>query len=657
MSTSGLSRKQKKELSRILIAGILFIILMIVEHTAGIGRWGMFALFLIPYVIVGLPVLWNAVRGIGHGQIFDESFLMSLATIGAFAVGENGEAVAVMLFYQIGEFFQSYAVGKSRRSISALMELAPEYANLVQEDGSITETDPDEVETGSLLAVLPGEKIPIDGIVEEGESLVSTAAMTGEPVPRHVHPGSEVISGCVNGEGMLRIRTTKRYEDSTVSRVLELVENASARKSHTENFITRFARYYTPVVVIGALALAVIPSLISGDWKEWILRACTFLVISCPCALVISVPLSFFGGIGAASKQGILVKGSNYLEMLTEVDTVVTDKTGTLTRGVFAVQNMVLPPESTAGTLSETELLTAAAEAEQLSTHPIALSVAEAFAQRFPDRTLSAPVSVQNHSGQGVEAVMEDRIILAGNAGLMKAFAVSFAEAEDPVSTVVYVAAKDTAGEVNADGFRYLGALLIADEIKPEAREAVAEMKKAGVAVMMLTGDRKEAAQAVADTLGINRVCAELLPADKVQKVEELLSRGNTEGGKGTDKIPCVAFAGDGINDAPVLARADVGIAMGSLGSDAAIEAADVVIMDDDLRKIPTAVRIAKKTMRIARQNIVFALGVKVLILILGALGLANMWAAVFADVGVAVIAILNAMRTLRYKSAENPRL
>lgn len=657
MNTHSMTSKQKKQLKSILLAGVLFAVLMIVEHTAGAGhlaadqkvgswRFGMFALYLIPYLIVGLPVLRTAVLGIGHGQIFDESFLMSLATIGAFAVGENAEAVAVMLFYQIGEFFQSYAVGRSRQSISALMELAPEYANVVDESGNLEQVDPDEVEPGTLLMILPGEKIPIDSVVEEGESLVSTAAMTGEPVPRSVHPGDSVISGCVNGEGTLRVRTSKLYEDSTVARVLDLVENAAAKKSRTENFITRFAKYYTPVVVIGALILAVVPPLFVGGWGEWILRACTFLVISCPCALVISVPLSFFGGIGAASKQGILVKGSNYLELLTEAGTVVTDKTGTLTKGIFAVQELRPETVSEPGSLTEQDpeeekrraLLTAAAAAEQLSTHPIAVSIREAFAEQYPQDRLPELIRAENHSGQGIEAYTEERCILAGSAGLMKTFDVSYEAAEDPAATIVYVAEKETFQE-ESEGYRYLGALLIADEIKQGAAEAVAAMRQNGIDVVMLTGDRKEAAETVAGKLGINRVKAELLPVGKVEAVEQLLAGENG---------PKLIFVGDGINDAPVLARADVGIAMGSLGSDAAIEAADIVIMDDDLRKIPLAVRIAKKTMRIARQNIVFALGVKILILILGACGLANMWAAVFADVGVAVIAILNAMRTMR---------
>lgn len=632
-----MTKKQKKDIQKIIVAGILFAVFIIVEHVTGIGRWGMFALFLIPYLIVGLSVLRNAVRGIGHGQIFDESFLMTLATIGAFVVGENAEAVAVMLFYQVGEFFQSYAVGKSRKSISALMELAPEYANLEAPDGTFEKVDPEEVPEGSVLVLLPGERIPIDGIVVEGESLINTAAMTGEPIPQNVRPGSAVISGCINGETALRIRTTRCYEDSTVAKVLDLVENASARKSRTENFITRFARYYTPVVVIGALLLAIVPSVITGSWGTWILRACTFLVISCPCALVISVPLSFFGGIGASSRNGILVKGSNYLEMLTEADTIITDKTGTLTKGVFAVQKL-LP----AGDVTAAELLRTAAIAEQMSDHPIAVSVREAF-DKGMDGTETLPVlkCAENHSGEGVVVYTENECILAGNAKLLKEAGVAIAEEVAETATVIYVAA---ASNRDRKEFRYLGAILIADEIKDGAKEAAADMKATGIRkIVMLTGDRKETAESVAKILGMDEVKAGLLPADKVEETEKLLQ---TSG-----KNHRVIYIGDGINDAPVLARADVGIAMGSLGSDAAIEAADIVIMDDDLRKVPAALRIAKKTLQIARQNIVFALGVKILILLLGACGLANMWAAVFADVGVAVIAILNAMRTMGMKS------
>ena len=666
MKKSTFTKEQKQELGKIIIAAILFFVFLAVEHTTGIGRWGMFVLYLIPYLIVGLPVLCEAVEGIGHGQVFDEEFLMALATIGAFAVGESAEAVAVMVFYQVGEFFQDYAVDKSRDSISELMEMAPEYANLIGEDGNFAQVSPDEVETGSLLMVLPGEKIPIDGVVEEGESLINTVAITGESVPRSAREGSEVLSGCVNGEGTLRVRTTKRYEDSTVARVLELVENASEKKSKTENFITRFCRYYTPVVVIAAVILAVIPPLFLGNWRDWILRACTFLVISCPCAFVISVPLSFFGGIGAASKQGILVKGSNYLELLKEVGTLVTDKTGTLTRGVFEVQEL-FPAQENA---DEDSLLRAAAAAEQLSTHPIALSILQAFEKQFPEEEVPVLVTANNHSGKGIEAYTEDACILAGNARLMDVFAVPYKEAEDPAATVVYVASRkleqgEDPGGTGAEGknFEYLGALLIADEIKPEAKEAVAAMKQEGIEAVMLTGDRKEAAEAVAGKLGITQYHAELLPTDKVEIVEELLAaesaaEQSTEGGRPektgkSGKAGRVAFVGDGINDAPVLARADVGIAMGALGSDAAIEAADVVLMDDDLRKIPRAIQIAGKTVRIAKENIAFALIVKIVILILGACGIATMWAAVFADVGVTVIATLNAMRTMTFNTKD----
>ena len=670
-----MNKKQKKELKRIIIAAVIFFALLVFEHTAAPGlaariaenasgteaaaalieRWGMFALYLIPYCIVGLPVLRKAVLGIGHGQFLDESFLMSLATVGAFAVAENAEAVAVMLFYQIGEFFQSYAVGKSRGQIKELMEIAPSYANLIGEDGTDEKVDPDDVEPGSLLLVRPGEKIPIDGVVITGESMLNTAALTGEPVPRTVRPGDAVISGCINGDGLLTIRTEKAYEDSTVSRILEMVENASARKSRTENFITRFAKYYTPVVVGCALALALIPPLFTGSWGTWILRACTFLVISCPCALVISVPLSFFGGIGAASKKGILVKGSNFLEQMASVTTIVTDKTGTLTLGVFEVQK-IIPAEG----VSEREVLALAAAAESTSTHPIAKSIRDAW-HRYnkpkaqvsgAEDSISAAQSsgaadsiptvtaAENHSGEGIAALTDAGLVLAGNTKLMERCGVRLPEEEetgengvprDEGYTVVYVA---------ADGI-FKGRLLIADEVKPEAAEAVRRMKAAGVReLVMLTGDHAGAAGAVAAELGIDRTVTELLPEDKVRTVEELLAKQE----KGTH----LAFVGDGINDAPVLTRADVGVAMGALGADAAIEAADLVIMDDDLRKIPEAIRIARKTVGIAKQNIVFALAVKIAILILGALGLAGMWAAVFADVGVAVIAILNAMRTLR---------
>ena len=640
-----MTKKQKKELKKILTAGVIFFALLIFEHTAapslaeqfaGSGRpadlflrWGMFALYLIPYAIVGLPVLKKAVQGIGHGQFLDESFLMALATIGAFAVGENAEAVAVMLFYQVGEFFQGYAVGKSRGQIKALMEIAPEYANLVKEDGTEEEADPEDVPVGSTLVIRPGEKIPIDSTVLSGESYVNTAALTGESVPRAVHPGDAVISGCINGDGLLTVRTDKAYEDSTVARILEMVETASERKSRTENFITRFAKYYTPIVVAGALILALIPPLFTGQWGMWILRACTFLVISCPCALVISVPLSFFGGIGAASRKGILVKGSNYLEQMATVRTLVTDKTGTLTRGVFAVQKVL--PAGGMSSEAEADLLRLAAAAEQTSTHPIAKSVLHAFEEQCGGTILPAVISAENHSGEGIAVTIGEGKILAGNAKLMDRYGVPFDEVKEDGCTVIYAA---------ADGI-FKGSILIADEVKPEAKTAVRKMKEAGIAqIVMLTGDHESAARAVAKELSIDRYVAELLPADKVTAVEDLLAK--------KDRDSHLAFIGDGINDAPVLMRADVGIAMGALGADAAIEAADLVIMDDDLTKVAEAVRIAKKTVGIAKQNIVFALGVKILILILGALGLAGMWAAVFADVGVAVIAILNAMRTLR---------
>ena len=640
-----LTGKQKKELRMIVLAAALFFIFLILQHTAGSAagnalssaagipagtaeRIVFFLLFLIPYCIVGLPVFRKAVLGIGHGQWMDECFLMALATVGAFATGENAEACAVMLFYQIGEFFQRYAVGQSRKQISELMEIAPETANLIGEDGSVSEEDPEDIEEGSLLLVRPGEKIPIDGIVVSGESMIGTAALTGEPVPRHAAEGDAVISGCVNGEGTLRIRTTKRYEDSTVARILELVENASSRKSKTENFITRFARYYTPAVVAGALALALIPPLFGGRFGEWVMRACTFLVISCPCALVISVPLSFFGGIGAASRRGILVKGSNYLEQLSYLDMVVSDKTGTLTEGRFAVREL-----RGAEGVSEEELLQAAAFAEHSSTHPIALSILEAYGKAVPDDRIRKAAAV---SGRGVSAETEDGTILAGSRKYLEENGIPVPEdgprKEGAAGTRVFV---------SRDG-RYLGEIFIADRIKEGAAEAIAQLSEAGVSrFVMLTGDSAESARSVSSLLGITEERPELLPDGKVEAVEGYLSAYEK-----TRKT--LAFVGDGINDAPVLSRADVGIAMGSLGSDAAIEAADVVIMDDDLRKIPLAVRIAKKTMRIARENIVFALGVKLLILILGALGLAGMWLAVFADVGVAFIAILNAMRAMR---------
>ncbi len=636
-----MSDKLKKELSHILAALAIFAIFMIFDKSGALpvvfeNRLLGLAVYLVPYFMVGKDVVRKALLGIKNRQPFDESFLMLVATVGAFATGENSEACAVMLFYQVGEWFQSYAVGRSRQSITKLMDIVPEYANVEQSDGSVETMDPDDVEIGDILVIKPGEKIPVDGIVESGESLVNTAALTGESVPRTVRIGDQVISGCINGEGMLRVRAEKAFEDSTVSRILELVENASEKKSQTENFITRFARWYTPLVVYGAVALAILPSLLLGDPLTWIYRACTFLVISCPCALVISIPLSFFGGIGAASRNGVLVKGSNYLELLSQLNTVVSDKTGTLTEGSFRVSR-VLPAEG----IAPEELLRTAALAEGLSTHPIARSIAEAYQEQSGGGELNTRLlsGTDNVSGQGLIATVGDSRVLVGNEKLMAAEGIAFSKAEDPAATVCYVARNG----------QFLGAILIKDQVKQEAAEAVAAMKKEGVKqIVMLTGDRRSVGEAVGRTLGLDTVYAELLPQDKVDKVEQLLVGLEKQGNE--KKRPRLAFIGDGINDAPVLSRADVGIAMGSMGSDAAIEAADIVIMDDDLRRIPATIRIARKTVRIATENIVFALVIKVAILVLGAVGLANMWAAVFADVGVAVLCILNAMRLLRYK-------
>ncbi len=634
-----MTKKQKRELKKIIIALIIFLCLVIFEHTADIpaitqSRLIMFILFLIPYFIVGGSVVRKALLGIKNRQMFDESFLMTIATIGAFVTGENAEACAVMLFYQVGEFFQSYAVGRSRKSISDLMDIQPEYANLENENGSIEVIDPDDVEVGNILVIKPGEKVPVDGIVTEGFSMVNTSALTGESVPRNIEPGDQIISGCINGEGLLKIEATKAYEDSTVAKILELVENAASKKSRTENFITRFARYYTPIVVIAAVILAIIPSVITGEWSVWIYRACTFLVISCPCALVISVPLSFFGGIGAASNQGVLVKGSNYLELMADVDTIVSDKTGTLTKGEFKVNDVIC-----AEGVSKEEVLRLAALAEAMSTHPIAASIKEAYQGTW---TTDRVEDVKNVSGQGIIATIEKRPVLVGNEKLMTAHHIVFKKSDDLTATVVYVACDD----------QYIGTILISDAVKPEAAEAIAELKHDAVKrIVMLTGDRRETADAVAHKLGLDAVYSELLPGDKVEKVEELLTDL-----KGTKRK--LAFIGDGINDAPVLTRADIGIAMGSMGSDAAIEAADIVIMDDNLNRLPIIIRIAKKTVRISKQNIIFALVVKIGILILGALGIANMWAAVFADVGVAVICILNAMRTMiQNRKDENKKI
>ena len=584
--------------------------------------------------------------GIKNRRPFDEALLMTVATVGAFFAGEFAEAVAVMVFYQVGELFQSYAVGRSRASIKELMDIVPEYANVEREDGSIETIDPDEVEIGDILLIKAGEKVPVDGIVRSGESMVNTAALTGESVPRSVFPGDTIISGCINGEGLLRVEATKCFEDSTVSKILELVEEASEKKSKTENFITRFARIYTPIVVFAALALAIIPNLgllfgvLIGAfppaiWQAhppitWLYRACTFLVVSCPCALVISVPLSFFGGIGAASGEGILVKGSNYLELVSKLSILVTDKTGTLTKGNFVVERLC-PQEG----ISEEELLFAAASAENGSTHPIAKSILLAYQERdFAGRELLIPKETENRSGKGLIAKVQDSQILVGSGRLMEEFSIAYFEEEEESATVCYV----------ARGGVYLGKITIADEIKESSKEAIMKMKLEGVKeVVMLTGDSRPVAEEVGRALGVDQVYSELLPAGKVEKVEELIK--NLE--KNGKQEGYLAFVGDGINDAPVLSRSDVGIAMGGMGSDAAIEAADIVIMDDDLVKIPRVISIGRRTVRIATENIVFALGVKILVLLFSAFGLANMWAAVFADVGVTVICIVNAMRLL----------
>ena len=633
-----MSKKLKKQLKQILIGLSIFAVLMAVEHTCGFPgvlgtRWGELVLYLIPYLIAGRDVVKKCFLGIKNRQLLDECFLMTLATVGAFVTGENSEAVAVMLFYQVGEWFQSYAVGKSRKSITELMDIAPDFANVERADGSIEEVDPEEVQIGDTLVIRAGEKIPVDGTVLEGQSMVNTSALTGESVPRSAVPGDQIISGCINGEGLLKIRAEKKYEDSTVAQILELVENASSKKSKTENFITRFARYYTPIVVAGAVILALIPPIFTGNWMNWMMRACTFLVISCPCALVISVPLSFFGGIGAASNIGVLVKGSNYLEQMAHLDTVVSDKTGTLTEGVFHVTRVV-PAEG----VSEEAVLRNAAIVESLSTHPIAKSIQAAYTEVLePGLARDA----RNVSGQGLIAKVGDSTVCVGNKRLMEENGIDYREIQDGESTVVYVA---------ADG-KFQGAILISDEIKDSAVKVIREMKQEGVRhVVMLTGDRKGIAEAVAEKLSVDEFRAELLPAGKVQAVEELLARMSGDKKDGSNGKKKLAFIGDGINDAPVLSRADVGIAMGSMGSDAAIEAADVVIMDDDIGKIPRTIRIARQTVGIAYQNIAFALFIKILFLILGALGIIGMWWAVFADVGVAVICILNSMRMLKRK-------
>ncbi|MFR4818604.1 MAG: heavy metal translocating P-type ATPase [Blautia stercoris] len=621
-----MNKKQKKMLTRIIIAAVLLVILSFLP----VDGYLKMALYMVPYLVIGYDILKKAWKGILNKQVFDENFLMAVATIGAIALGDYKEGVAVMLFYQIGELFQSYAVGKSRRNISELMDIRPDYAN-VEVDGSLEQVDPDEVEIGTIIVVQPGEKVPIDGIVTEGNSTLNTSALTGESVPRDISVGEEVISGCINLSGVLKIQTTKEFGESTVSKILDLVENSSSKKSKSENFISKFAKYYTPAVCYGALALAILPPLVrmlfmgaSPEWGDWIYRALTFLVISCPCALVISIPLSFFAGIGGASNQGVLVKGSNYLETLSQTKCVVFDKTGTMTRGVFEVSGIHH------NEVEDAKLLEYAALAECSSSHPISKSLQKAYNKSIDRNRVT---DIKEISGHGVVAKVDGITVAAGNEKLMEKLGISYVSCSH-VGTIVHLA---------LDG-KYAGHILISDVIKPHAKEAIKELKKAGVTkTVMLTGDRKNVADAVASELGIKEVYSELLPADKVAKVEELLANKEEK-----DKL---AFVGDGINDAPVLSRADIGIAMGALGSDAAIEAADIVLMDDDPLKISKAIKIAKKCIRIVYENIYFAIGIKVLCLILGALGIANMWMAIFADVGVMVIAVLNAIRTLFVKN------
>lgn len=620
-----MNKKQKKMLIRIIITFLLLISLSFIPVT-GYLRFG---LYMVPYLIIGYDILKKAFKGICNRQVFDENFLMAVATVGAIVLGDYQEGTAVMLFYQIGELFQSYAVGKSRKNISDLMDIRPDYAN-VERDGHLEQVDPDEVEVGTLIMVQPGEKIPIDGVVEEGSSTLNTSALTGESLPRETQAGAEVISGCINMTGVLKIRTTKEFGESTVSKILDLVENSSAKKSKSENFISKFARYYTPAVCYGALALAILPPLVrmsipglTPQWGGWIYRALTFLVISCPCALVISIPLSFFAGIGGASKEGVLVKGSNYLEALSQAGWVVFDKTGTMTQGVFEVK------EVHHNTIEPEKLLEYAALAECASSHPISKSLQKAFGKPI-DR--SRVTEIEEIGGNGVTAKVDGVPVAAGSDRLMERLGIAFAPCHE-TGTVVHVA---------IDG-AYAGHILISDMLKPNAKEAIRQLNKAGVKnTVMLTGDRREAAEQAAKELGIREVHSELLPADKVSKVEELLERKN-----GKEKL---VFVGDGINDAPVLSRADIGIAMGALGSDAAIEAADIVLMDDDPVKIATAIRIARKCIRIVYENIYFAIGIKIICLALGAVGIANMWVAIFADVGVMVIAVLNAIRALFVK-------
>mgnify|MGYP003242933895 CR=1 FL=1 len=620
-----MNKKQKKMLIRIIIAAVLIVVFSLLP-AEGYLR---FVLFMIPYLVIGYDILKKAFKGILNKQVFDENFLMAVATVGAILLGDYSEGVAVMLFYQIGELFQSYAVGKSRRNISELMDIRPDYAN-IEKDGTLEQVDPDEVEIGTIIVVQPGEKVPIDGVITEGTSTLNTSALTGESLPRDAKAGDEVISGCINMTGLLKIHTTKEFGESTVSKILELVENSSSRKSRSENFISKFAKYYTPAVCYGAIALALIPPIVllimgkSAMWGDWIYRALTFLVISCPCALVISIPLSFFAGIGGASNQGILVKGSNYLETLAQTKYVVFDKTGTMTQGVFEVSGIhhnEMPDE---------KLLEYAALAECSSSHPISKSLQKAYGKPIDRNRVT---DIEEISGNGVIAKVDGISVAAGNTKLMNRLGIAYQDCHH-VGTVVHMA---------IDG-KYAGHILISDIIKPHAKEAIAELKKAGISkTVMLTGDSKRVADQVAEELGIQEVYSELLPADKVSRVEELLNQKSEK-----DKL---AFVGDGINDAPVLSRADIGIAMGALGSDAAIEAADIVLMDDDPLKISKAIKIARKCIRIVYENIYFAIGIKILCLILGALGIANMWVAIFADVGVMILAVLNAIRTLFVKN------
>ncbi len=623
-----MTAKQKKVLYRIIISAVMLAAIWIVSEFADMPWWLEGILYLIPYFVIGYDILRKAVKGILKGQVFDENFLMAIATVGAIGLKEFREGVAVMLFYQVGELFQSCAVGKSRKNIAALMDIRPDYAN-VMVDGNLEKVDPDDVEIGTEIIVNPGEKVPIDGVVTDGSSTLNTSALTGESVPREIACGDEIISGCINLTGVIKVRTTKEFGESTVSKILDMVENSSMKKSRSENFITRFAKYYTPIVCYSALALAILPPLVSliigvsPEWQKWVIRALTFLVISCPCALVISIPLSFFGGIGCASTNGILVKGSNYLEALASTGYIVFDKTGTLTKGVFEVNGVFAE-----NGFDSHELLEYAAYAENASSHPISLSLKKAYGNKIDANKVSG---IEEIAGHGVSAVVDGRKVYAGNLKLMNKIGVQVIN-EHNDGTVVYVAVDD----------KYAGCIVISDVIKPTTKQAIEGLKNQNIKTVMLTGDSKAVADRVAAEIGIDIVKSELLPADKVAEVEKLIENKNPK-----EKV---AFAGDGINDAPVLSRADIGIAMGALGSDAAIEAADVVLMDDDPAKISLAMRIAIKTLRIVKENIVFALAVKLVCLVLGALGIANMWIAIFADVGVMVIAVVNATRALRLK-------